>query len=116
MLPVSPNPVILQKAGRLRDHKFESAPDVKQANEKTRVLTVPDSIQFATCLWVKEALGVSDIEFHTFDDGKGKNYEEKAVSLLRFEDYAGHIVDDAEIDSVRRLVRIKPELDQGQLF
>ncbi|MBK5948733.1 hypothetical protein CH339_19760 [Rhodobium orientis] len=89
---------------------------MKQANEKTRVLTVPDSIQFATCLWVKEALGVSDIEFHTFDDGKGKNYEEKAVSLLRFEDYAGHIVDDAEIDSVRRLVRIKPELDQGQLF
>ena len=63
----------------------------------------------------KEPLGVSDIEFHTFDDGKGKNYEDKAVSLLRLEEYAEHI-DDSDIDAVKRLVRIKPQLAQGELI
>ena len=113
LLPVSPTPPILMRAGRLRDYSFKH--HSAQKTEKSRVLTVPDAIQFATCLFVKEALGITDIEFHTFDDGKGRNYEEKAVSLLRFEEYAEHCKDDLNIKAVCELARMKPALAQSNL-
>jgi hypothetical protein len=113
--PVTPNMEITLRAGRMRNHSFIRPIGVRQATEKGRVLTVPDSIQLSTCLFVKEALGIDDIEFHTFDDGKGKNYEEKAVSLIQFEDYAKHITDCDDVEAVRKLVRIKPALQNTQL-
>jgi hypothetical protein len=41
-VPVGPTPPILLRAARLRDYAYRSANP--QKNEKTRVLTVPDSI------------------------------------------------------------------------
>lgn len=99
----------------MRDYAFERVAGVRQRDEKSRVLTVPDSIQLATCLHVKEAFGIDDVEFHTFDDGKGSNYEEKAVSLLRFEEYSQHVISDENIAAVCNLVRIKPAMSQGNL-
>jgi hypothetical protein len=104
--PIGPTMPILMRAARLRDHQYLK--ERPQANEKPRILTVPDSIQLATCLHVKEALGITDIEFNTFDDGKSKNYEEKAVSLLRFHEYAAHLKDDADVAAVCSLNRMKP--------
>jgi hypothetical protein len=116
LFPIAANMEIVLQAARMRDHVFHRAEDVRQATEKNRVLTVPDSIQLSTCLFVKEAYGISDIEFHTFDDGKGKNYEDKAVSLLSLENYAEHITTCPEIEAVRNLTRIKPALSSTLLI
>lgn len=116
LLPVSPSPHILMIAGRLRDHTFMRPPELRQKTEKDRVMSVPDAIQLSTCLHLKHDRGVSDIEFHTFDDGRGSNYEEKAVSLLRLHEYSLHIKDNDDIDRACALVRIKPKLAQGSMF
>lgn len=111
--PIGPTASILMRAGRMRDFSFlHHSP---QKEEKTRVLTVPDSIQFATCLHVKEDRDVSDIVFCTYDDGKGSNYEEKAVSLLRFHEYATAHMSDPDVAAVCSLDRRKPWLEQGTL-
>lgn len=112
--PIGPTMPILMRAARLRDHLYVK--EKPQSNEKPRILTVPDSIQLATCLHVKEALGVTDIEFNTFDDGKTKNYEDKAVSLLRFHEYATHLQDDADVKAVCNLVRVRPKHAQGVIL
>jgi hypothetical protein len=113
--PVTPNMEITLRAGRMRNHSFFRPDGIRQATEKERVLTVPDSIQLSTSLFVKEAMGIDDIEFHTFDDGRGKNYEEKAVSLLRFDDYSKHISGCEAVEAARKLVRIKPALQDPNL-
>jgi len=113
LFPIGPTPSILTRAGRVRDYSYlHHSP---QDNEKTRVLSVPDAIQLCTCLHVKEDRGVSDIVFCTYDDGKGKNYEERAVSLLRFHDYATAHVNDPDVAAVCELDRRKPWLEQGAL-
>ncbi len=104
--PIGPTPTILLRAARLRDYSYQR--QAPQPGERKRVLTVPDAIHLATCLYVKEALGISDIKFHTFDDGRGSNYEEKAVSLLRFEEYASHLTSDPDVAAVCALERTKP--------
>lgn len=68
-----------------------------------------DSVHIATCLYVKESLGISDIVFHTFDDGRGHNYEEKAVSLLRYQEYCVHVAANEDVAAVCALPRCKPE-------
>lgn len=112
-LPVSPNPNIMLQASRLRDHAYLS--ENPQRDEKTRVLTVGDAIQFATCLHIRDNRGCPDIRFHTFDDGKTKNYEEKAVSLLRYEQYATRLMADADVAAVCDLPRSRPDHDIQRL-
>lgn len=117
LLPIGPTAPIMMRAGRIRGKVFRHRE--AQATEKNRVLTVADAIQFATCLYVKETLGIADIEFHTFDDGKSRNYDvtlqDKVVSLLRFEDYAHEHLNDPDIKAVCDLARIKPAMAQGSL-
>lgn len=114
MLPVGPNPNIMLQASRLRDHAYLA--EKPQRDEKTRVLTVGDAIQFATCLHIRDQRGCPDIRFHTFDDGKTKNYEEKAVSLLRFEQYATRLMDNPDVAAVCELPRARPDSDVSRLL
>lgn len=111
--PISPSPNILMRAARLRDRQYIAAKP--QASEKPKTMTMGDAIQLATCLYVREGMGVSDIEFHTFDDGIGKTVEGRAVSLLRFEGYSEHVKVDPDVAAVRALKRIRPSLPQGSL-
>lgn len=110
LFPIGPTASIMMRASRLRPYAYMH--HTPQSQEKTRVLTVPDAIQLCTCLHVKEDRGISDIVFNTYDDGKGKNYEEKAVSLLRFEEYAGAFADDPDVAAVCALTRKPPWLEQ----
>jgi hypothetical protein len=112
--PIGPTPPILLRSARLRDPMFRRAKP--QKDERDRVLTVPDSIHLATCLYLKEEMGLSDIEFHTFDDGRGRNYEEKAVSLLRLHEYASHLMSDPDIAAVCSLRRMKPQHTQPSIL
>lgn len=104
--PIGPTPPILMQAARLRDHSYMHKEP--QHNEKKRVLSVPDAIHLATCLYVQDAMGISDIKFQTLDDGKNRNYEERAVSLLRYQDYSEHLADDPDVALVRGLGRGLP--------
>ena len=113
-LPVSPTPNIMLQAARLRDHSYLSAKP--QKDEKSRVLTVADAIQFATCLHIRDNRGCPDIRFHTFDDGKMRNYDEKAVSLLRFEQYATRLMSDPDVVAVCELPRARPHDDITRLL
>jgi hypothetical protein len=115
LLPVSPNPNVMMVAGKLRDHQFKRPDGIRQATEKNRVMSVPDAIQLATCLHLRDDRGIPQIEFHTFDDGRGKNYEERAVSLLRLEEYSSHLKDVPEIQQACALPRLKPILPQAGL-
>lgn len=103
---INPNMNILLQAARLRDHQYY--PKEMQANEKKRVMSGMDSVHLATCLFVRDVMQVSDVVFHTFDDGKGKNYEEKAVSLLNFHKFCEHVASDCDVDAVCKLDRCKP--------
>lgn len=116
LLPIGPSPHIMMMAGRLRDHVFFRPDGIRQASEKNRVMSVPDAIQLATCLHLKHDRGVADIEFHTFDDGRGTNYEERAVSLLKLHDYCEHLRGNDDIDRACALPRIHPKLAQGSMF
>lgn len=105
-LPIGPTVPIMMQAARLRDHMY--FPQKMGPGEKKRVLTVPDSVHLATCLHLKNDQGLKDIDFVTLDDGKGKNYEEKAVSLLRYHDYCTHVSDDKDVQEVCALGRVLP--------
>ena len=103
---INPNMNILMQAARLRDYSYY--PEKMQKNEKKRVLAGMDSVHLATCLYVRDVLGVQDIVFHTFDDGKGKNYEEKAVSLLNYQNFCKHLSNDPDVLAVCALPRQRP--------
>lgn len=113
-LPVGPTPPILLQASRLRDHSYLSKNP--QRSEKSRVLTVPDAIHLATCLHIKTSRNCPEIRFHTYDDGRGSNYEEKAVSLLRFHEYATRLMDYPDVVEVCDLPRVRPEMDVERLI
>jgi hypothetical protein len=81
-VPVDPTPNIFITAGAMRDIDSTNPAD---PNGPRRVIGTPDSIHLATCLHLRDILGIADIVFHTFDDGKGKNWEGRCVPLLSFE-------------------------------
>lgn len=108
LFPVAASAPIMQLAGSIRDHHFRRPDGVRQVNEKDRIMTVPDAIQLATCIHLRDDQGVSDIEFHTYDDGRSRTYEEKAVSLLKLEDYARHLSAFPDVQRAITLPRMKP--------
>jgi predicted nucleic acid-binding protein len=81
-IPVDPTPNVYIAAGELRDIDPTNPSD---ATARLRVLGTADSIHLATCLHVRDTLGVTEVVFHTFDDGKGTNWEGRCVPLLSFE-------------------------------
>lgn len=61
-----------------------------------------------TCVFARDVLGLEDIVFHTFDDGKGKNWEGKCVPLLSFDEWTGGLEDNELVQAVLKLPRQKP--------
>lgn len=78
---VNPDVTLLSEAGRLRDVTSMN-PDHKG---KSRILGTGDAIHLATAIRVRDVFGASDLIFHTFDDGKGRNWEGKCVPMLSYE-------------------------------
>lgn len=107
---IDPNPNILSGCGRIRD-----VDPVHKVKTGKRALGVPDSIHLMTCLFIKETMGVDDIVFHSFDEGKSRGWEEKCVPPLHFEEWYEHAQDNAEIRKICELKRCKPEYPQKRL-
>jgi predicted nucleic acid-binding protein len=81
-IPIDPTPNVFIAAGELRNVDPTNPSD---PTARLRILGTADSIHLATCLHVRDTLSISDIVFHTFDDGKGKTWEGRCVPLLSFE-------------------------------
>lgn len=108
--PISPSPDILARAGALRD------PYYQHAVKDPRVVGTPDAIHLMTCVHARDVLGLDGIVFHTFDDGKGRNWEGKCVSLLSFQDWTTGLENNELVQSVVRLPRQKPCHPEPLLF
>jgi len=106
--PIDPNPNILKAAGELRD-AVPVNPFPKEDPDKKRVISTPDSIHLMTCVFARDVLGVSDIVFQTFDNGKGSTWEGKCVPLLSFERWFPENVRTQRVSEVCSLPRAKPE-------
>lgn len=104
--PIAPNTNILMMASSLRDHTFKLAR--MQKGQKERILPVPDAIHLATAVYARDALDIPSIAFHTFDDGKSKGADGKAVPLLSFNDWSEHLAKDPTVAAVRKLPISEP--------
>jgi hypothetical protein len=106
---VTPDPNTMLRVGRLRDAKWQRAPDMREADDKPRMMSFNDAIQIASALWVKEAGGVTDLKFLMFDDWSRNEAEAAArLSLLRLQDYAEDARANSDVMAAVRLTRIQP--------
>ena len=104
---VTPDPNAMLRVARLRDAKWQVPADGAEA--KPRTMTLGDAMQVASALWVKEAIGVPDLEFLTFDDwcshdGKPGN----RLCLLHLQDYAVDAEVSADVKAPIRMTRLEP--------
>jgi len=106
---VTPDPNAMLRVARLCDAKWHSPDDGGEAQGKPRTMALGDAMQIASALWVKEAIGVPDLEFLTFDgwcspDGKPN----ERLCLLHLQDYAVDVGRDADAKAAIRLTRLEP--------
>jgi hypothetical protein len=104
---VTPDPNAMLRVARLRDAKWHT-PGAGLAG-KPSTIGLGDAMQIASALWVKEAIGVPDLEFLTFDDwcspdGKPGN----RLCLLHLQDYAVDAGSNADVKAAMRLTRLEP--------
>lgn len=104
----------MMRAAKFRD-LFWSRAD-KSKLEKPRRMSLGDAIHIASALWVKEVVGVADLEFLTFDDGKSASVDgerkEKPLSLLRLHEYTDGLGNNSDVTSAVLLRRIPPILSK----
>ena len=106
---VTPDPNAMMRVARLRDAKWHIPGDDGEAEGKPRAMALGDAMEIASALWVKEAIGVPDLEFLTFDgwcsaDGKPGD----RLCLLHLQDYAVDLGRDADVKAAIRLTRVEP--------
>src|SRR5579863_9056723 len=106
--PFDPNPNILSWAGALRDHDPVNPSDPNIGEDNRRSIGTPDAIHLATCLYLRDVAGVTDIVFHTFDMGKGKTWEGRCVPLIGFERWFPPERRVGEVAEVCGLIRTMP--------
>jgi hypothetical protein len=110
---IDPNPNIMIAAGALRDCAPTNPSDATTTNKRS--IGLGDAIHLETCLYLRDVLGVKDIIFQTFDNGKGKNWEGRCVPLLTFERWFPDTKAKPVID-VSGLPRQLPRATQSNLF
>ena len=106
---VTPDPNAMLRVARLRDARWQTPGDGHEAQGKSRTMSLGDAMQIASALWVKEAIGVPDLEFLTFDDwclhdAKAGN----RLCLLHLQDYAVDTAVAADVKAPIRLTRLEP--------
>lgn len=112
--PIDPNPNIMVAAGELRDATPTNPSDATTENQ--RVIGTADAIHLMTCLYIRDVMGVNDIVFHTFDEGKGKTWEGKCVPLLGFGRWFPEATRTPRVQEVCGLALTKPLYPQLDIF
>ena len=104
---VTPDPNAMLRVARLRDAKWQMPGDSLEA--KPRMMSLGDAMQIASALWVKEAIGVPDLEFLTFDDWCSHDAKPaNRLCLLHLQDYAVDTGINADVRAPIRLTRLEP--------
>jgi hypothetical protein len=100
---VTPDPNIMLRAARLRDVKWQRS---------QKPMSLGDSIQIASALWVKEALGVPDLEFLLIDDEPRTDEARGGLchSTVRLQDYADNAHANSDAKAAALLKRVQPAL------
>jgi hypothetical protein len=109
---VTPDPNTMLRAARLRDVKWQRPAALRRPGEKPRFMSLTDAIQIASALWVKETVGIADLEFLTIEDRDPEEGEAagRRLSLLRLQDFTDDLRADSEIMAVVQLARVQPVL------
>ncbi len=108
---VTPDPNTMLRVARLRDAKWQRPAALRHADEKPRSMSMSDALQIASALWVKEAIGVTDLEFLAFDDwSPDETTGARRLSLLRLQDYAEDAPVNSDVMAAIRLTRVQPVL------
>jgi len=105
-VPVEPMPNILIATGELRSAKSTNPGDPNPPKQRT--IATPDAILLMTALFARDQLGISDLVFHTTDEGKGKNWYGKSVPIIGFETWYPEATRTDRIKQVCSLAREKP--------
>ena len=105
---VTPDPNTMMRVARLRDAKWQRPADAHQAGGKPRTMSLGDAIQIASALWVKEAIGVPDLEFLTFDNWCSDEGQGDRLCLLHLQDYGIDPKSTADVKTPVRLTRLEP--------
>jgi hypothetical protein len=106
---VTPDPNAMLRVARLRDAKWHLPGDGQGADGKLRTISLGDAMQVASALWVKEAIGVPDLEFLTFDDWCAPDARRgDRLCLLHLQDYAVDAGTNADVKAAMRLTRLEP--------
>jgi hypothetical protein len=103
---VTPDPNAMLRVARLRDAKWRMPGDGGET--KPRTMPLSDAMQVASALWVKEAIGVPDLEFLTFDDWCSHGaWPGARLCTLHLQDYE---VDgeDGDVKAPIRMTRLEP--------
>jgi uncharacterized membrane protein YhaH (DUF805 family) len=106
---VTADPNTMLRVARLRDAKWRWPPAARKTDEKPPSMSLEDAIQIASALWVKEAIGVSDLEFLMFDDWRSDEARgARRLSLLHLQDYADEAHPNSDVMAAVRLTRLEP--------
>jgi hypothetical protein len=104
---VTPDPNIMLRAARLRDLKWQRAHAVGLPDEKP--MSLGDSIQIASALWVKEAIGVPDLEFLMLDEWKTEEASGgRGLSTVCLQDFADKAQANSDAKAAARFTRFQP--------
>lgn len=112
-VPIEPNPNILIQTGELRSSTSTNPGDPNPP--KQRAIATPDAIIVTTCLFARDSLGISDIVFHTTDEGKGKGWAGKSVPLLGFERWYPEATRTTMVSKICSLRREPPKHPEPML-
>jgi hypothetical protein len=106
---VTPDPNAMLRVSRLRDAKWHIPGDKSEAEGKPRAMALGDAMEIASALWVKEAIGVPDLEFLTFDNWCApEGATSDRLCLLHLQDYAVDVGSNADVKAAIRLTRLEP--------
>jgi hypothetical protein len=106
---VTPDPNAMLRVARLRDAKWHMPGDNGEAEEKPGAMALGDAMEIASALWVKEAIGVPDLEFLTFDNWCApEGATSDRLCLLHLQDYAVDVGSNADVKAAIRLTRLEP--------
>jgi len=107
---VTPDPNAMLRVARLRDAKWHMPGDKnEEAVGKPRAMALGDAMEIASALWVKEAIGVPDLEFLTFDNWCApEGATSDRLCLLHLQDYAVDVGSNADVTAAIRLTRLEP--------
>jgi predicted nucleic acid-binding protein len=109
IVQVAADPAVMVLAAEIKNLHYEKTGGVRDVG-------TPDAIHLASALSLDSVYEVRLTAFHTFDNGKGKSANGKAVPLLSYEEWCGACRSEPAAQRVISLQRTRPVHPNPRLF